>query len=288
MRLNPWLAEKDWGGPLVSREDEGMRLAFSTLGCPAWDLEQILAAAREAGYEGIEWRGYREEMELPRASIFTGVARAETRRRFRDAGLQFVSLGSSVRLSDPAPEARRSHRDALAAHVELAASLDCPLVRVFGGKLPAGVRREEALPGMAAFLRELAEIAARSGVGLVVETHDDFSTGEQVAELLCQTDHPAVGSLWDLHHPYREGEAPETTVQVLGPTLRHTHVKDSRDGRYCLMGEGDVPLAGMIGLLRGRGYDGWVSVEWEKRWHPEIAEPEVVLPQYARKLRELL
>jgi sugar phosphate isomerase/epimerase len=28
------------------------------------------------------------------------------------------------------------------------------------------------------------------------------------------------------------------------------------------------------------GYQGWVSVEWEKRWHPEIAEPEVALPQH--------
>src|SRR5262249_37320754 len=143
-----------------------MKLAFSTLGCPAWDLEQIVATAQAAGYEGVEWRGYREEMELPRAAIFTGAARAETRRRFRDAGLQFVSLGSSVRLSDPGPEARRSHREALAAYVELAVFLDCPLVRVFGGKLPNGARREESLPEMAAFLRELAEVAAGSGVAL--------------------------------------------------------------------------------------------------------------------------
>ena len=36
----------------------------------------------------------------------------------------------------------------------------------------------------------------------------------------------------------------------------------------------------MLGLLAAGGYQGWISVEWEKRWHPEIEEPEVALPQH--------
>jgi sugar phosphate isomerase/epimerase len=265
-----------------------MKLAFSTLGCPAWDLEQIVSTATTSGYDGVEWRGYQEEMELPRAAIFAGRARQETRRRFADAGLAFACMSSSVRLANASPEARQREREAFAAYAELAAGLGSPMVRVFGGNLPTGVTREAALPSMAAFLRELGEVAAAHGVTLVLETHDAFSTGAHVAELLRQADHPAVGALWDLHHPYREGEAPETTMQLLASSLRHTHVKDSQDGRYTLMGEGDVPLARMIGLLRENGYDGWVSVEWEKRWHPEIADPEVVMPQYARALRALV
>lgn len=265
-----------------------MKLAFSTLGCPQWKLDQIIAVARESGYDGVEWRGYQEEMELPRASIFAAGAREETRQRFREAGLEFPCLASSVRLSNLTPEARQREREALKAYAELAAFLDCRLVRVFGGNLPSDQSREAMLPGMAELLRELGEIAAGFGITVVVETHDDFSTGAQVAELLRQAEHPSVGALWDLHHPYRQGEAPESTAQLLAPYLRHTHVKDSRDGRYCLMGEGDVPLARMLGLLREHGFDGWISVEWEKRWHPEIAEPEEAFPQYARRLRELL
>jgi sugar phosphate isomerase/epimerase len=265
-----------------------MKLAFSTLGCPAWNLDQILAAARESGYDGVEWRGYQEEMELPRASIFTGESRRETRQRFADAGLQFACMSSSVRLSDPTPEAQRREREAFTAYAALAADLDCGMVRVFGGNLPSGTTREGALPGMAEFLRHLGEIAAQHGVTLVLETHDAFSTGKHVAELLRVADHPAVGALWDLHHPYREGEPPETTMQLLAPYLRHTHVKDSRDGRYTLMGEGDVPLAQMLSLLREHGYNDWISVEWEKRWHSDIADPEIVMPQYAKRLRELL
>ncbi|MCA1595518.1 MAG: sugar phosphate isomerase/epimerase, partial [Chloroflexi bacterium] len=75
---------------------------------------------------------------------------------------------------------------------------------------------------------------------------------------------------------------------LLRPTLRHLHVKDGRDGRYTLMGEGDVPVEPMLDLALDGGYTGPIAVEWEKRWHPEIADPEVALPQYAQKLSAYL
>jgi fatty-acyl-CoA synthase len=47
-----------------------------------------------------------------------------------------------------------------------------------------------------------------------------------------------------------------------------------------LLGQGEVPVREMLELLSGDGYEGWISVEWEKRWHREIEAPEVALPQH--------
>src|SRR6185437_5528329 len=47
-----------------------------------------------------------------------------------------------------------------------------------------------------------------------------------------------------------------------------------------LLGDGEVAVREMLGLLSADGYPGWISVEWEKRWHPEIEPPEVALPQH--------
>jgi hypothetical protein len=49
-----------------------------------------------------------------------------------------------------------------------------------------------------------------------------------------------------------------------------------------------VPLAEMLRLLKGGGYSGWVTLEWEKKWHPDIEGPEVALPAYADYMRRLV
>ncbi|GER90228.1 hypothetical protein KDW_43900 [Dictyobacter vulcani] len=75
--------------------------------------------------------------------------------------------------------------------------------------------------------------------------------------------------------------------QVLGSRVAHVHVKDARRDqteksgwKLVLIGEGEVPVQAQLQSLYEHGYDGYVSVEWEKRWHPEIEEPEIALPQH--------
>jgi sugar phosphate isomerase/epimerase len=80
-------------------------------------------------------------------------------------------------------------------------------------------------------------------------------------------------------------EEPEDTVRQLGRYIRHTHLKDSvpagSDRRYVLTGTGQVPVQRQIEALVKIGYRGFYSFEWEKRWHPEIEEPEVAFAQFA-------
>ena len=35
-----------------------MKLAFTTLGCPNWDLDTICTRGKEYGYDGVDLRGY--------------------------------------------------------------------------------------------------------------------------------------------------------------------------------------------------------------------------------------
>jgi predicted xylose isomerase-like sugar epimerase len=39
-----------------------------------------------------------------------------------------------------------------------------------------------------------------------------------------------------------------------------------------------------VRVLAGGGYKGYYSFEWEKKWHPEIEEPDVAFPHYARTM----
>jgi fatty-acyl-CoA synthase len=91
------------------------------------------------------------------------------------------------------------------------------------------------------------------------------------------------------------GERAAEVWANLGPRVLLAQVKDARpdtardDGwQLVLLGDGEVPVRDMLALLSAGGYRGWVSVEWEKRWHPEIAAPELALPQHRATLRNWL
>jgi sugar phosphate isomerase/epimerase len=152
-------------------------------------------------------------------------------------------------------------------------------------------------------LIEIGDEAAASGVILALETHDHWTDSSVFARLMAQVDHPHIRVLWDLHHPYRtNGEPPEVTYANLAPYIASTHVKDSVPGgphsypqtdwehghTYVPIGQGDVPLRKMLRMLVGGGYDGYAIFEWEKRWYPDVAEPEEVFPHYVQQMRAWL
>jgi sugar phosphate isomerase/epimerase len=49
-----------------------------------------------------------------------------------------------------------------------------------------------------------------------------------------------------------------------------------------------VPIGDAVRLLKESGYDGWLVFEHEKRWIPNLPEPEEVLPVFSRWVRALL
>ena len=168
-----------------------------------------------------------------------------------------------------------------------------PRARPPHGRRDPKTRREQ-LRAAAAVLDSSVPLASRLGVAIGVETHDDLSASSAVAELLAMSDPEWVGAVWDSLHPHRVGERPAGVYANLGERILLAQVKDARrtwggqgdDWRLVLLGEGEVPVRQMLGLLAAGGYRRWISVEWEKRWHPEIEEPEVALPQHRRLLAE--
>jgi sugar phosphate isomerase/epimerase len=86
------------------------------------------------------------------------------------------------------------------------------------------------------------------------------------------------------------GESPYLSVPTLNSRIQYAQVKDAKLGAlgatYCKLGEGDVQVEKFLIRLRGIGYTGWVTFEWEKAWLPNLAEPEEVLPDAIKKLRQ--
>ena len=149
----------------------------------------------------------------------------------------------------------------------------------------------ETIDWVAEGLAGVMETAEAQGVTVVLETHDAFCRGAEVARVLAQVDSSHVAAVWDIHHPYRMGEAIEETWQLIGARVKHVHIKDGikrADGSWqlVLLGQGELPCRETIQLLHDKGYRGYLSAEWEKKWHPEIEEPEIAMPQHAQRMEQ--
>jgi sugar phosphate isomerase/epimerase len=271
-------------------------LAFSTLGCPGWDLPAILAFASDHGFAAVELRGLQGNMDLPAHPAFTANRIDETRRQFASSGIKVACVSSSARMGEEDPGKRAKEIADAKRFIDLASTLGAPYVRVFGdgAAVPKGSAPGEELKArVAAGLRELGEYAGGKRVTVILESHDNFTSSATLAEVLERVNSPHAALLWDAHHTFATGgEDPEFTVKHLGKWIRHTHLKDSvqsgDDRKYVLTGRGTVPVKRQIDALRSIGYGGYLCFEWEKVWHPDIEEPEVAIAQYADVVRGYL
>lgn len=259
----------------------GWKFAVSTLGMPGEELRDAVRVAVEHGCHGIEVRAHPDEEVRP--GLSAGRAR-EVRGRIEDAGLEAACLAGYARVCAPGADAPVVAQ--LRSLIELAARIGAPSVRVFpgGGSSGEGGGEGPALERVGAVLPDLRA----HGVRLLVETHDSHPTGELALRLVEPFGDPdLVAVLWDALHPWRTGESPSRTRDVLGAYLGYFQVKDAVavDGGWTPVppGEGRVPIDVCGALLRP--WEGWVSLEWERAWHPRIAPVGVPLRAAAEWFR---
>jgi sugar phosphate isomerase/epimerase len=279
--------------PGAIEDSETLKLAFSTLGCPDWELSKIAEAAQVYGFDGIELRAIAGELDLLNRLEFQKREVATTRQWLTDQGLSICCLDTSCRFDSPDENERSTQIEVAIKYAELAAALGAPLIRVFPDSINEGSTREKTRDHIAESLREVA-IRAQQGVSVGLETHGDFARGSIAAEIVGMANHPNVKLIWDVANSLAAGDSIEIAARDVAPFLAHVHLRDAQpvDGEQhwlpVLAGRGEVSFHEVVNALTSLNYDGYISFEWEKYWHPEIEEPEVALPDFARAIRRAL
>ncbi len=272
-----------------------MKLTFMTLGCPGWDLDTICARGREYGFDGVDFRGYLQTIDITTLPEFTYDV-ATTRRKLADAGLAVSAISSSItvcvaeKVDANLEEARRT--------IAVARELGAANVRIFGGGAPSASARDLAKIGRDC-IEYILSLDGAQDLHWLFETHDRWGDAAGIRLLLDAIPNPAFGALWDIGNTCFAGtETPEETLQALRGRIGYTHIKDAvydpshplameNGWRYVTPGTGQFPLAEMIAKLKATGYDGWLQFEHEKRWIPNLPEPEVAFPAFAKWARTL-
>ena len=263
-----------------------MKLSFSTVGCPNWTWTEITSCAADLGFAGIELRGMGDDLSLRSVPVFQSGQIADTAERLRQKGLAISCVASNILLCGPEPDGEEVRHT-----LELARDLGCRYIRVLGDEWGhPNPDTDEKL--VLQRLITLAPQAAGAGVTLLVETNGVWAESHKLKQLIEDVNSPNVQVLWDMHHPYRWfGEAPEATYANLGAAIKHIHIKDSvmagKKLQYKMLTYGDLPLAAMLTQLKRGGYDGYVSMEWVKRWNAELEEPGVAFAHFTYSMGKL-
>jgi sugar phosphate isomerase/epimerase len=281
---------------LWAREKSRIPIAFSTLGCPAWDWPRILQFAHLHGFSAIELRGLQGNLDLPTHAIFAPGRIEQTKKEIRNSKLRIACVSSSANLYLEDPEKRAKQLADARRFIDLASALGAPYVRVFGGKAESDkspAPDEATKTRVAAGLRELGEYSGPKAVTVIIESHDHFTSSATLKDVLTAANSEHVGLLWDAHHTFAtSNEDPEFTVKQVGPWIRHTHLKDSigtgEDRKYVLTGTGNVPIERQIKALQSIGYKGYYCFEWEKVWHPDLVDPQIAIPDFAHVVGQCL
>ena len=266
-----------------------MKMAFTTLGCPEWDLDTVITKGSEFGYAAVDFRGIQQEIDVTKLPEFTTEI-AKTKRKLDEANLAVCGISSSLRVCDDLlhddnlEEAKRT--------IPVAAELGVPNIRVFGvGNAEEKTKEELADIGQGT-MEDVLALDGADQFKWVFETHDHWIKSEDCKLLLDRVTVPIFGALWDIGHTSRVGEEdPADTLAALGDRVYYTHVKDAvydpdqehamKDGwKYVPPGTGQLPLEKALNLLKDRAYDGYVMCEHEKRWHPTLPEPEDIMPLF--------
>lgn len=268
-----------------------MKLSFSTLGCPEWSWNEIIATAKDMGFDGVEIRGVGKELYAPAIKEFTSDYIDDTKKKLSDTGIEIICLASACYLYDK--EKTEKFIAEGKEYIDTANRLNAKFIRVLGDKDPwASSDIDDSVVANA--LSVLGEYAKDKNVTVLIETNGVYADTKRLAKLLGNINTDGIGVLWDIHHPYRYfGEFPRETYANIGKYVKYVHLKDSVEGedsklQYKMMGRGNLPIKETVRILNTNGYDGYLSLEWVRRWYSDLEAPGVVFLQYISYMKKLI
>ncbi len=274
-----------------------MKIAGHTMGTPEYSLFEAMDLFAEIGLAGIEiiiqTDGYKCAIPLDADMEYV----KEVRAKADAAGLKVSGVTPYMNLYNSLNEAEREQSEQeLKRVIDMAVILGAKNVRIYGGKLVDGETDPDGkkLNQLVKTMRECGDYGKPHGIRLVLENHFGTmtTTAARTAEIIKEIDHPNVGILYDQANIafFPAEEYPEA-IALQKDKIYYVHCKDlvyrggvARKPKFTMVshvneedrtvysrvpGDGILDWPGILKTLKESGYDGWVSMEYERRWQPQ-------------------
>ena len=292
------------------------KIAGHTMGTPEYTVFEAIELFRKIGLDGAEiviQDGYKSGLptDCPEELLSQVKACAEANH------IEIPCLTPyNSRFNALDEDVRQSEIKAIAKVIDYCDYLGAKYIRIYGGNVAPGEegdRWDEKHAKLVESMRTLGDLAAKKGVTLVIENHFNTMTvsAKQSADTIREINHPNVKILYDQANlTFTNNEDwPEATALQKG-LVGHMHVKDlvfkggnkafvgngdvshpdedSRNVITRIVGEGVIEWPDILRRMKADGYEGWLSLEYERRWHPDdIPDASIGMKQSADYLKTI-
>jgi len=294
-----------------------MKISGHTMGTPEYSLDEAIALFAQIGLDGIEIIVQTDGYPCAIPVTASDAEVLSVRDKVKRAGLLVAGLTPYLSLYNSLDERVRQKECAdLKRIIKMAALLDCHHIRVYGGKFVDGETDEDGnkLKALVKSMRECGDYAAKHDVKLCLENHFGTmtTTATRTAEILDEIDHSHVGALYDQANiAFLPAEEYEQAIEVQKDRIFFVHCKDlvyrggspqkpkfatlssvdesERTVHSRIPGEGILDWPSILKKLKEIGYDGWVSLEYERRWQQiDLPDASVGMPRGAEYIRNII
>jgi len=272
-----------------------VKFAGHTMGMPKLDIFASIDLMRTLGFDGIEVR-IKDDGQID-PDNFTEPLAERIEAKLAKTGIELACVTPYYR--DFIDDAKRDSEIAgMRRAIDIAARLNCPIVRSYGGTdRYENVNDTEAWNRIVRGIQQCADYAADAGVNIAIETHIGSLTmsATDTVRMVEQIDRPNVGILFDFAWvDWARQETPEQAVRLIAPHLMHCHVKDwtiqsiaDTKKTSTLLGDGDLPWLDVFKAIAATDYDGYFCDEYEKYWYDHLPEPQVGMKHNLDAMRRL-
>jgi len=231
-------------------------------------LKKALHTAARLGADAVEIdaRGEISPQQLSQTAL------RQLRKMLEDLGLRVSAVRFRTRRGYDSTEALEPRIAATKAAMRMAYALGAGAVLNHLGRAAA----DQDSPGrklLVEVLEDLGRYGQHAGALLAAETGTE--SGLQLAALLAQLPHGAIGADLDPGGLILHGFSPAEAVDALGPAILHVHATDavpdagSTPAQPVALGNGAVDLPALLGALEGGGYRGHYTIRATGHHDPE-------------------
>ena len=230
---------------------------------PGLDIPAQVLVAKEYGFHGIDFRvGEPGKGEIPEDMSAKDAMQVKEM-------LGTLELPGLLCYNKNIHAGREEMTASLLRCIQIAKLLDCPMIRVFSGK----IQTEEELQLLVQVLADVVE-KDRGAVKLGLQVHKN--NGITVAQGLsvCRlVRNPRVGLIVSPDQSYLSQEAWEPLIPEVAKYVFQIYVADlDANEDFCLIGEGILNYAVILDQLYQNGFNGYVTLKWEKCWLPQLPD----------------